>query len=302
MLDLDHSRLPGRLAVGTSSFSSKDWTDVFYPSHLQPADYLTYYATRFDTVEIDATWHAMPAARTVQGWADKVPESFVFSLKVPKQITHTKYLEGCEFDWQRFLSLIEPLGEKRGPLLFQFPYVAKGKDAAEYASGDDFRRRLAAFLPLLPADGSYVVEVRNEKWLREPLFDLLAAHETVSLAVTAYFTMPQPDRWRQLLARRDLPLGYVRFLGHHRRMDKLVQERQQATGKQGAWNELVVDRRAETRRWIEVIRELLDRDLDVFAYFNNHFAGFAPGSIELFLQLWQQEVLGGQQKNGDETN
>ena len=142
MLDLDLSALPPALRVGTSSFSSKDWRGVFYPERLQPRDYLGHYAGVFPTVEIDATWHALPAPSTVRGWAERTPADFVISLKVPKTITHERYLEDCAAEWTRFLRLLEPLGEKRGPLLFQFPYVAKGKDAREYESGEDFRRRL----------------------------------------------------------------------------------------------------------------------------------------------------------------
>lgn len=290
MPNLDLAILPPRLRVGTSSFSSQDWRGVFYPDHLRPGDYLTHYAGIFSTVEIDATWHALPAPRTVEGWAGKVPDDFVFSLKVPRTITHELYLENCQTEWQRFLTLLEPLGEKRGPLLFQFPYVAKGKDAEEYATGADFLRRLQAFLPLLPADGQYVVEVRNEKWLDAPLLDLLRQHR-IALALTAYFTMPAPRKLLQRIDPLTAPFCFVRFLGHHKRMDALARKARIERGKQGQWNELLVDRSEETRAWIALIRELLARDIDVFAYFNNHFAGFAPGSIELFLRIWAEKVL-----------
>jgi uncharacterized protein YecE (DUF72 family) len=291
MLTLDTSILPANLRVGTSSFSAKDWLGVFYPEHLKPGDYLGHYAQQMGTVEIDATWHAMPSLRIVEGWAGKVPDDFVFALKVPKTITHEHYLEDCLDEWRRFLKLLEPLGDKRGPLLFQFPYIAKGKDADEYATGRDFQRRLADFLPHLPRDGRYVVEVRNEKWLGEPLLDILRSRG-IALALVAYYTMPPPQKLRSLIDPATCDFGYVRFLGHHQRMDALVQKKQREEGKNGAWNELLVDRTAETRQWIELIRELLDRRIDVFAYFNNHFAGFAPGSIELFLQLWRREAFG----------
>lgn len=107
-------------------------------------------------MEIDSTWYRSPSHRTVEAWAEKVTGGFVFSAKVPKTITHDRYLEGCDAERVQFLKAMDRLGEKKGPLLFQFPYVAKGKDADEYRTGDDFRRRLAAFLPELPADGRYV--------------------------------------------------------------------------------------------------------------------------------------------------
>jgi len=75
-------------------------------------------------------------------------------------------------------------------------------------------------------------------------------------------------------------------------MEALVKKVQKERGKKRQWNELLVDRQNETRQWVKLIRDLLDRRMDVFAFFNNHFAGFAPGSAELFLKIWQQEVHG----------
>ena len=141
---------------------------MFYPGDAKPGDYLAMYARQVRTVEIDATWYAMPSRETVAGWARRTPPGFVFSAQVPREITHEKGLEGCEAEWSRFLHAMEALGDKRGPLLFQFPYVAKGKDADEYRTADAFRARLAKFLPQIPADWPCVVEVRNEKWVAEP--------------------------------------------------------------------------------------------------------------------------------------
>ena len=60
--------------IGTSSWSSEDWKGPFYPRGLRPGDFLAHYATRFDTVECDATFYRIPAPRTVEGWAAKTPE------------------------------------------------------------------------------------------------------------------------------------------------------------------------------------------------------------------------------------
>lgn len=286
MFKLDLTPLPSTLRVGTSSFSTTDWRGVFYPPSMKPGDFLAHYATIFDTVEIDATWHALPARRTVEGWAQKVPDGFVFSLKVPKKITHEAYLKDCRDEWLTFLKLLEPLGEKRGPLLFQFPYVAKGKDAAEYDSGADFQHRLRTFADHLPEQGTYVVEIRNAKWLNTPLLDLLRS-KNIALSLPAYFTMPSA---RDLMKRKDLITGphtYIRFLGHHRRMDKLVREARETQGKRRDWDEIIVDRRAETGDWARLVRQFTDEGIEAYAYFNNHFAGFAPGSIELFVELWE---------------
>ncbi len=285
MLAIDLEALPPNLLVGTSSFSSDDWRGSFYPPDLASGEYLSYYARTFRTVEIDATWYALPARRTVESWARKVPPGFVFSLKVPKRITHELYLENCQAEWRAFLDRLAPLGPARGPLLFQFPYVAKGADPQEYETGREFLRRLAAFLPALPAGGQYVVEVRNAKWIAEPLIDLLRAHG-VALALAAYYTMPSAA---QLLRGPDTvtaPFSYIRFLGNHRQMDQLVRGARETGTREKDWGALLVDRERETRDWVSIGRRLLERQDSVYAYFNNHFAGFAPGSAELFVRLW----------------
>lgn len=293
MLRLDTSVLPRRLRVGTSSFGNDDWRGVFYPDGMKPADYLAHYATVLPAVEIDSTWYASPSARLVDGWARKTPDGFLLSCKVPKRITHELYLEQCDAEWDAFLGAIDRLGEKRGPLLFQFPYVAKGKDPDEYATGDDFRRRLGRFLPRLAGAGRCAVEVRNRTWLGPPLYDLLGG-AGVALVLADYYTMPGAGGYFDAGDPRTADFAYVRLLGNHRAMDKLVAAAKDEGRREKEWESLLVDRSRETRAWIAVIRDLLKTGGDVFAFFNNHYAGFAPGSIDLFLRLWSDEAAAGE--------
>lgn len=279
--------LPAGLHIGTSSFSSADWYGVFYPGEISPAEFLSFYARLFHTVEIDATWHFMPSPKIVDGWARKVPEGFVFAAKVPKVITHEKLLKNCQDEWLHFMETMNRLGPKLGPLLFQFQYVAKRNDAHEYETGDEFRRRLEAFLPLLPEGNRYVVEVRNAKWLGSPLTDLLRSRN-IALALIDHCRMPRPARWFDLCDPVTADYGYIRFLGDHHAMDEHVAHKRETGEKTGDWNELVVDRTAEMREWVPLLDRLTGRVGDVYAYFNNHYAGFAPGSIELFLRTWEE--------------
>jgi uncharacterized protein YecE (DUF72 family) len=76
--------------VGTCGWNYKDWSGVFYPNGLRPADQLPYYAEHFPIVEADSTFYATPAVKTVQGRREKTPNGFGFSLKVPQVITHAK--------------------------------------------------------------------------------------------------------------------------------------------------------------------------------------------------------------------
>lgn len=275
---------PPQLWVGTSSWSTRDWCGTFYPETIEPGEMIAHYATQLRTVEIDATWHAMPRRTMVDAWKARTPEGFVFSAKVPKVISHDKYLEGCESELTEFVSVMSRLEEKLGPLVLQFPYVAKGKDAHEYATGDDFLRRLTAFAPLLPREFRWALEIRNSKWLRPELLDVMREH-SISLVFIDYYTM---DSLPKLAGRSDVftaPFAYIRFLGNHREMDAAVAKAREEGSRKRDWESLVVDRSAQMRAWIPPIRELVARDVPTYVYFNNHYAGYAPGSVELFSRL-----------------
>ena len=112
----------GLIRLGTSAFTAAGWPGSFYPAKLKPAEYLSFYATQFDTVEIDSTFYRTPSASTVRGWHAKTPPGFIFAAKVPRVITHEKVLRDCQPELKQFLSTMDLLGEKLGPLLFQFGY------------------------------------------------------------------------------------------------------------------------------------------------------------------------------------
>ena len=275
------------LRIGTSSWSETDWKGRFYPADARPAEFLGYYARHYDTVECDATFYAVPSARTVDGWRAKTPDGFLFSSKLPREITHDRGMVDCEEVRDAFLSVMTRLGERRGPIVAQFAYVAKGRDAAEYETGVDFRARLSRFLDGWPAEVELAVEVRNAKWIADPLLDLLRSRG-VALALPVYFTMPGADRLFAGPDPQTTDLLYVRFLGDHRRMDERVRALRESGRREGDWTELAVDRRTEMRRWALPLRERAVGGARVLVYFNNHYAGYAPGSAEQFRQIWNE--------------
>ncbi|HEX4822846.1 MAG TPA: DUF72 domain-containing protein [Candidatus Polarisedimenticolaceae bacterium] len=273
------------LRIGTSSWSSADWVGPFYPEGSVPASFLAHYANEFDTVECDATFYRCPSAKTVDGWRDRLPPGFVFAAKMPQEITHERGLVDCGAQVQEFVDVMGHLGDRLGPVLAQFAYVAKGKDPDEYATGASFRARLGAFLELWPRERALAVEVRNATWVGPALLDLLRAHG-VTLALSAYYTMPQPER---LFAQDGLlttETAYVRFIGDHKKMDAHVASLQESAGRAGAWSALAADKSSEMARWARQLR--VHGRGTVLAYFNNHYAGFAPDSARLFRDLWQK--------------
>ncbi|MBI4867393.1 MAG: DUF72 domain-containing protein [Candidatus Wallbacteria bacterium] len=259
--------LPPNLFLGTSSWSTKDWYDVFYPRELAPAEFITHYATQFPVVEIDATFYAVPSRRTVEGWRARTPEGFRFAAKVPQIITHEKRLADCGHDLAHFLSAMELLGDRLGPLLFQFPYFKK----ADMPDSAPFLERLRPFLATLPAGFRYALELRNKGWVDDTLLGLLR-ERGVALALIDH---PYFHRPRQLVAGRDVVTSdftYVRWLGDRYKMEAATT----------TWNRTVVDRTRELTEWAEIIRGLLSRNIAVYAFANNHFGGHAPDTLRLF--------------------
>src|SRR5579862_8700130 len=126
--------------LGSSSFTADGWQGTFYPKNLNSRDRLSFYSTRFDTVEIDSTFYGTPSPKTVQNWYDQTPPNFLFSLKVPNIITHDKLLDATSV-----------LKEKLGPLVFQFPFF----DRSKFETQRDFLAVLEPFLASLPHDKKF---------------------------------------------------------------------------------------------------------------------------------------------------
>lgn len=269
------SQLHPRLHLGTSSWSSKDWEGVFYPAGIAPRDMLGHYATRLSCVEADSTFYGPPAAATVRRWRGILPEGFRFTAKVPKVITHEKVMEGCDEEMAAFVAVMDELGERLGPLLPQFPYFSKASGMTQPA----FLSRLGSFLPRLPAGHRFALEIRNKEWLEPPLLELLARHN-VAVALIDHPWMPRIDRMMDSIDPLTADFTSVRWLGDRHGIERRTLQ----------WDKLIVDRTADMRLWIPALRSLLAR-ATVYGFFNNHYAGHAPGSIALLEKLWNEEPV-----------
>ena len=203
------------IRLGTSAFTAEGWEGSFYPPGMKPADYLTYYATKFNTVELDNTFYRTPALSTVKGWHAKTPADFLFAAKVPQVITHEKVLEDCQEDLSGFLKTMDALGDKLGPLLFQLGYFNKSK----FKNGGEFLARLKPFLEKLPKGYKFALEIRNKDWMDVALTDLLREHG-VALALIDQSWVPRP--W-EMINKLDLitaNFSYVRWLGDRKGIEE----------------------------------------------------------------------------------
>ena len=261
--------------IGTSAFTAAGWEGTFYPEGTQPADFLRYYAQHFNSVEVDSTFYRTPTKATVQGWADKTPESFIFAAKIPQVITHEKVLVDCDAEFKQFMEVMDILGGKLGPLLFQFGYFNR----TVFRGVNDFLARLRPFLKKLPKDHKFAVEIRNKNWL-VPQFIEALRERGVALALIDQSWMPRPVQWFEKLDPITADFTYVRWLGDR----KGIEERTKI------WNEVIVDRSHELSEWAEILGKVHKRKIQIYAYANNHYAGYSPATVEMFRDLWRRQT------------
>jgi uncharacterized protein YecE (DUF72 family) len=265
--------LPGIL-LGTSAFTANGWQGSFYPPGMKSRDFLSYYATQFATVEVDSTFYGCPSASTVNNWSARTPVDFIFSVKVPQIITHEKTLVDCDSEFEEFVKTMDILGPKLGPIIFQFPLFDRWK----FPTQESFLVVLKPFLKKLPADHEYVIEIRNKTWLDSRFADVLREHK-VALALTDTSFVPRPWEMKEKFDMITADFAYVRWLGDRKKIEK------QTT----TWDKSFVDRRDDLKNWVELFRKFVARNLKIFAYANNHYAGHGPATVKLFWDLWNKK-------------
>jgi uncharacterized protein YecE (DUF72 family) len=270
------------IRFGCSSFSSPDWVGPFYPAGTRPTDFLTRYAARFDAVEVDATYYAVPSPRLVDGWDEKTPAGFLLCAKFPRSIVHAghgaqpdpaRLLTGTTWsDRDAFLAAMARLGDKLGPLLLQFPYFNR----RAFAEPGPFFERLDAFLASLPVDFDYAVEIRNRRWLTPEFVALLRAHGVATTVVDQAW-MPHGDEVEGKLDLFTGPLLYVRLLGDRQRIEKITR----------TWEKEVLDPKERLDRWATFLVRVTRAGVPVVVFVNNHYAGHAPATVERLRALFR---------------
>ena len=154
-----------RVLAGTSGFSYKEWKGSFYPETMKESGMLSYYAERFDTVELNNTFYRLPNEAALRQWSSQVTPRFRFAIKASRIITHSRRLKEVADPVAYLFRTVSALGEQCGPVLFGLPPNMK-KDVA----------RLESLLALVPGDARVAFEFRNDSWLDDEVYDLLRAH------------------------------------------------------------------------------------------------------------------------------
>lgn len=188
----------GAARVGTSGWAYPNWRGLFYPKGVRQADWLAWYAGRFDTVELNTSFYRLPGEAMVARWAAATPPGFLFAVKAWRALTHEHRLKDGEGPLAAFLERVAPLGEKLGPILFQLP-PSLGPDLP----------RLERFLDGLPRGPRYAFEFRDPGWWADPV---LAA---LDRAGAGFVSFDLAGLRSPLLATG--PFAYARLHGHARR-------------------------------------------------------------------------------------
>ncbi len=162
-----------RPRIGCSGWNYKSWRGKFYASDLPAKDWLRYYTSVFDTVEVNNTFYRLPEASTFACWKRQTPSGFVVSVKASRFLTHIKRLKDPKEPIERLFSRAKALGPRLGPVLYQLP--------PNFFRNDVNVERLATFLAAVPRRVNrrvvhHVFEFRHPSWYVDETYALLDKH------------------------------------------------------------------------------------------------------------------------------
>jgi uncharacterized protein YecE (DUF72 family) len=228
-----------RVVIGTSGWHYDSWRGPFYPAGLPLKARLQYYASQFETAELNGVFYRTPTPDAVRSWKDQTGKEFIFTWKASKFITHWKRLSANSVNSLELLeNRLSLLGGKAGPILFQLP--------PHFQADPD---RLSAFLLMLSPNRRYSFEFRHLSWYTPRIMRILAK-ENISLCISDHHDAPAP--WKRtadfVYLRGHGPGG--RYKGHYST--------------------------AALASWAKHIKSWKSRGCDVFVFFDNDQKSAAP--------------------------
>jgi uncharacterized protein YecE (DUF72 family) len=231
------TRVRARARIGCSGWQYRHWRGSFYPRDLVHRRWFDYYASQFDTVEINNTFYRLPEASAFVEWRKQAPAEFLYAAKASRFLTHMKKLKDPEQPLDRLFSRARLLGRALGPVLYQLP-----------PRWNVNIERLETFVRSLPRRRRHVIEFRDPSWYTDEVFELLARHHVACCI---------HDMAGSATGRRAVgSFVYARFHGPAR--------------YSGRYDDGTLD------DWAEWFADCLREGRPVFAYFNNDAGGHAP--------------------------
>ncbi len=230
--------------IGTSGWQYADWRGRMYPSGLAQRKWLSFYAERFQSVEVNNVFYRLPEKSNFERWCASTPDDFVFSLKASRYLTHVLRLSNAAEPVRRLLDRSSGLGHKLGPVLLQLPANFRADPVL-----------LASALGAFPHHVKVAFEPRHESWYSDEVADILAQHQ-------AAFCLTDTPRRKSPLW-RTAGWGYLRL-------------------HEGRANPVPCYGRTALTNWARRLAELWDEKEDVYVYFNNDHGGCAVRDAHRF--------------------
>lgn len=247
------------ILIGTSGYDHVELKGSFYPMDLRRKDFLTYYSTKFNALELNTTFYGMPTVEKINSFLERTEDRIHYSIKVNRLLTHD-ITRNWKNDAQDFKTALSPMLKKNllSSVLFQFP------ESFHYTN--DNRFYLSDLLNEF-FDFPTVVEFRHRSWIKESVFEGLEKRNSGIV----FCDMPQL---------KNLPNGfscgtpfigknaYIRMHGRNENGWYVNSLNQQETTRYDY--EYSID---ELKSFIPVIEQSLKEGRTVQMYFNNHPKG-----------------------------
>jgi uncharacterized protein YecE (DUF72 family) len=209
-----------------------------YPPEFYGKSRLQYYASLFNSIEINSIFYKLPRSATIINWAESVPDNFRFTFKVSKTITHAKGLKFDEKDIRDFMDTVENIGEKKGCLLAQFPPSLKIEKLNELQMLLDTLGEA-----IYNTGWKLAIEFRDASWYEQEVQELLGEHD-------AAMVMQDIPKSATPLKYLKGDFIYLRFHGPEPRY------------RGDYTNEFL-------KHYAQLINEWISKKKTVYAYFNN---------------------------------
>jgi len=274
------------LRIGTCGWKYESWKGLLY-SESNDINYLKEYSSYFDSVEIPYWFSSLyginnitlPQTSVIKSYKESVNPHFKFSIKLPNSITLT-HLNKAGSDQpqiinphflsldllKEFIETIKPMHKNLGPLMFQFEYLSKEKMKSQY----EFQGLFREFASKLPQRFMFAIEIRNPSYLNETYFQFLRDSQLGHVFMSGY---DMPNIYETYKRYKDYIKDFTVIRLHG--PDKQGIE----TRSGGMWNKIVDPKDDELQEIVSCVKELLERNINVYLNVNNHYEGSAPLTI-----------------------
>ena len=156
-----------KIYIGTSGYSYPSWKGNFYPADLKPAQWLTYYSSQFNTVELNGSFYKVPLVKSLKKMFESTPDDFCFSVKANQKITHIMLMKNVKDTVNEFSEIInEGLEHKLHNILFQLP------PSFHYTE-----ENLDNIINNIPGSSKNIIEFRHASWWNEEVMQVLDKHD-----------------------------------------------------------------------------------------------------------------------------